>query len=121
MDIDEIPPLDIPTLYYAYISLNILHLLVSSALLVWRRNKFPVNGHNLYMTMFFGVAVAFMSAVGSGRGVLTADTCTPGTAVMYLGGIMIANVMAAQMVHIWFEFNFGEAQMRVRNTEMLRC
>ena len=55
MDVEEITPLDIPGLYYAYIGLNGLHLVVSSALFIWRRNTFPVKGHNVYMTIFFGV------------------------------------------------------------------
>ena len=54
---------------------------------------------------------------GSGKGLLTSDTCTPGTAVMYVGGTMAANVMAAQSVRLWFEYNFAEAQLRVSEEE----
>ena len=33
---------------------------------------------------------------------------------MYLGGTMVANVVAAQSVHVWFEYNFAEGQLKVR-------
>ena len=55
MDADDILPLDIPPLYYVYLVLTTVHILVSSALFVWRRNIFPVKGHNAYLTIFFGV------------------------------------------------------------------
>ena len=55
MEIEEIPPLEVPALYYVYMGLVAVHLVASSALLCWRRKAFPVKGHNVYMTIFFGV------------------------------------------------------------------
>ena len=46
---------DIEPFYYFVIAFNATHLLVASALFVRQRNKFPVNGHKVSLTLSIGV------------------------------------------------------------------
>ena len=54
MDEDD-PSQDIVPWFYFVIVFSALHLLVGSALMVMRRTKFPVSGHNVALTIMIAV------------------------------------------------------------------
>ena len=43
-----------------------------------------------------------------------ADTCSVATAVELLSGMLALNLITAQSVRVWYEYNFAEERMKVR-------